>query len=656
MTGYLHPTTLFRLLAVLTLVVAPHAVRLPVWETALIAALMLWRVAATWRQWRMPPTVLKAALTAAAFAGVYASYGRVSGQTAGVALLVAMLVLKLTELRAKRDVMVLVFLMYFILITHFLFSQEIWTIAYLFAASVAITALLIDVNHAGGPLPAKPTLAMAGSIVAQSLPLMVLMFVLFPRVPGPLWGLPADSGAARSGLSDSMSPGDISRLIESDEVAFRVRFEGEAPPHQALYWRGPVFWHFDGRAWESGFRGSRETEVPETRHAGSRHAYEVVLEPTRARWLFALDLPDPGRLPPNTRLNIDYQLLSTQIVRERVLYRAESVPDYVLQPALPDWMRVATTRLPKALNPRARRLAEDWRTQAPSDSAIVGLALAMYREQAFFYTLEPPRLGRDSVDDFLFGTRRGFCEHYASSFTYLMRAAGIPARVVTGYQGGTRNALSDYYIVRQSDAHAWSEVWLEGRGWVRIDPTAAVAPSRIERGIDNALGRTDRQADFLAGRISWIRLQYEIEARWDLINASWNRWVLAYGPELQQQLLGRFGLVDWRSLVLALTFCLSAALAVAGVLLMRRAAPPRPRERAVRLWRTAQKRLARKGLVQRPGEGPRDFAERVIRARPALEPAMRRALNAYLRLRYSGESGVHLERQLAAAVASLARR
>lgn len=655
MNDYLHPTTLFRLLAVLVLVVAPHAVRLPAWESALIALLMGWRAVAALRQWRMPHSALKAALTIAAFVGVYLTYNRVSGQSAGVALLVAMLVLKLTELRARRDVMVLVFLMYFILITHFLFSQEIWTIAYLFGSAMAITAVLIDVSHAGAPLSTRPTLRLAGAIVVQAVPLMLLMFVLFPRVPGPLWGLPADSGSARSGLSDSMSPGDIARLIESSEVAFRVRFEGDPPAQQDLYWRGPVFWNFDGRTWEPGFRGPREAQAPVASLGAKRFRYEVVLEPTRTDWLFAIDLPAQDRLPANSRLNADYQLLSGKIVRERILYRAESAPDYLLEPELDEAQRRATTRIPREGNAGARELAQTWRSEVGSDQAFVERVLGHFRNEPFFYTLEPPRLSRNSVDDFLFESRRGFCEHYASSFTFLMRAAGIPARVVTGYQGGTRNAFSDYFVVRQSDAHAWSEVWLPERGWVRVDPTAAVAPNRIERGINDALGLPDQSADYLAGRISWIRVRYEFEARWDLANAQWNRWVLAYGPELQQELFGQWGLQGWRNLLLALTLAVSAVLAVVGWVLMRRSAPRRPQERALRLWQAAGRRLARKGLVQRPGEGPRDFADRVIHERPALEPAMSAAVEAYLRLRYANERSGDLERRLAEAVQLIKR-
>lgn len=655
MREYLPQRSLWRILGVLGFVIAPHFMRLPVWESAVVVGLCLWRLFASLRQWRMPNTWLKAALTIGAFAGVYFSYGRVSGQHPGIALLVIMLALKLTELRARRDVMVTVFILYFLLVTHFLYSQELWTIAYLLISAGAITAVLVDVNHANEPLPARVALRLGGVMVAQALPVMLLLFVLFPRVPGPLWGLPSDSGAARSGLSDSMSPGDISQLAQSDEIAFRVRFFGPVPPPQQRYWRGPVFPFFDGRTWAGGFRGTRDFEPPPVELSGPFYDYEVTLEPTRTHWLFALELPRGRDLPPLTRLNADYQLVHRDTVRERLQYRLASQPSYRLQPELPAWLANTTRRLPQGYNPRAVELAQGWRAAAQRDEDVIAAALRLFHEQAFVYTLEPPALGRDSIDEFLFETRRGFCEHYAGSFTFLMRAAGLHARVVTGYQGGEKNAFGDYYVVRQSDAHAWSEVWIAGRGWMRVDPTAAVAPNRVERGAGAALGLAAGADDYLQGRLSWTAVKYMIEARWDWINARWNGMVLAYGTELQREFLSRFGLDDWSRMVLALTFGLTGTLAVLGLVLMRRSSAPPVTDRALRLWRRAVKRLARGGLEQLPGEGPRDYVERVCRSRPELAAPLQAVLGPYLQLRYLGAADAAVERELAQAIRRLPR-
>jgi protein-glutamine gamma-glutamyltransferase len=652
-TDLLPQSALLRLLACLSVVLAPHLLRLPIWASALVVGVIVWRGLAVFKQWRaLLPSWLRVALTLSAFTGIYESFGRISGQTAGVALITVMAALKLTELKARRDTVVMVFLMYFILITHFLFSQELWTAAYLLICASAITAILIEANHPGGALPPRTTFRLATRLVLQALPLMVLIFILFPRIPGPLWGLPSDSGAARSGLSDSMAPGDISSLIQSNEVAFRVRFDGAPPEPRERYWRGPTFGHFDGHQWDAGVRPEGSAN-PVAELEGPAYGYEIVLEPNRARWLLALDLPERADLPENSRLDPDYQLvLDKGEVRERMLYRLRSHTRYRLQPELPPALATVMTRLPKNSNPRAQALAQGWRDQGLPPAAIIDTALRMFREQQFFYTLQPPALGRNAVDEFLFDTHRGFCEHYASSFTLLMRAAGIPARVVTGYQGGERNAVGDYYLVRQSDAHAWSEVWLDGRGWVRVDPTAAVAPSRIERGLGPSLSGIESLPGFLdPSRRNGFR--FNLEARWDWVNAQWNRWVLGYGPELQQEFLRYFGLLNWSDMILALTVLLSAGLGIFGLLMLRAARVQPKIDPALRAWRRLQRRLAAAGLPQKAEEGPRDYAERVSRARPDLAATMNAALAAYLQARYYDAQPEARQRQLTAAIAQV---
>lgn len=640
---YLSQASLLRLLAVMALIIAPHLGRLPIWEVPLVIGMLGWRALAVLRQWRMPPRWLKVLFTLLVFAGVQYSYGRTHGQAAGVALFIVMLSFKLMEIRERRDVMVTVFLMYFVLITHFLYSQEIWTILYLLVCATAITAVLIEASHPGSALPPRVTGRLAMRQMAEALPLMVVFFLLFPRIPGPLWGLPSDGGAAgRTGLSDSMAPGDIASLIESDEPAFRVEFDGEAPPKSQMYWRGPVFWFYNGRAWKTGFRGDgRQVPVAETR--GEPLRYRMTLEPTGQHWITALELVDRRALPADTGLNIDYLLQYKRRIGERVLLELQSFPDFTLEPELSAFKRQQATRLPQGFNPETEALAERWRERGLGDVQIVNAALQMFRQQPFVYTLQPPTLGRHAVDDFLFDTQRGFCEHYASSFTVLMRAAGVPARVVTGYQGGEENRIGDYYVVRQSDAHAWSEVWLDGQGWVRVDPTGAVAPDRIELGIESALSAADGLPSFLSSRTA---LRYWLEARWDLANAYWNRWVLAFGPEMQQALLERFGLVGTRSMIIALTVMVTVLLSVFGLFALRRARPSRADDTPQRLWRVLEKRLATLGAVRAGGEGPRDFVERVSREHPELRGRLELALRHYLTLRYLGQADAEREQAL----------
>ena len=663
---YLARASLLRLLAVLALVVAPHLVRMPPWIGITVVAIGLWRAAAALRQWPLPPQWLKVILVLAAFVGVSVTFGRVNGQHAGAALLVVMLALKLTEMRSRRDVLVVVSLCYFTMLTHFLFSQELWTILYLFACAVVVTAMLIEANHVGALSP-RVSLRRAGWTVAQAVPLMLLLFVLFPRVPGPLWGLPADAGAARSGIADTMAPGDIARLIESDEIAFRVRFLGPVPPMDRLYWRGPVLSYFDGRQWRAPFHGDdyfrmarsggvlNAYEPAPAELSGTPVRYEVTLEPNRQNWLFALDLPSRSALPPDTALTGYYQLLSREVIKERFRYATVSYTDYRLQPELEEQWQRSGRRLPEGLNPRTIALARQWRAEGLDDEQVIRRALTMFRTERFYYTLQPPPLGTNMVDEFLFDTRRGFCEHYAGAFTVLMRAAGIPARVVVGYQGGELNALGDYYVVRQSDAHAWSEVWLAGRGWVRVDPTAAVAPNRIEKGISEALSDSELPTFLRRHGMGLMYWRLRASVAWDWINVKWDRWVLGFNPDRQLEFLSRFGLDDWSKMVLALTVLLVTVASAIGLLVMRQMRAAAPTDEALRLWRRATRLLAGKGLPQGHAEGPRDYAERIAQQRPDLAGPLRRLASAYLAARYYEDRPLAAQRELAEALRALAR-
>jgi len=644
---YLPLATLIRLLSVLALALAPHALRLPPWETALIVALLVWRGLAAHKQWRMPPTWLKLMLTVLAIVAVVSSLGGIRGQTSGTALLCIMAALKLLEFKGRRDVMVVVFLMYFMLLTHFLFSQELWTVAYLFVCVIAITAVLIECQHRGA-LPIRDTLRKGGSMVLQAVPLMLLLFVLFPRIPGPLWGLPSDAGAARSGLSESMTPGDISSLIQSDEVAFRVQFADPLPPPKQRYWRGPVFDHFDGRTWEEGFTSPmRGGAAPDIRMLSPPLRYEITLEAQRSRWLFALDMPDATSIPADAQFGREAQLMSIRPVIERRRYTLQSHVGYQLSINLTERDLARYTRLPETFNPRTAALAQTLRSQSASNDELIRAVLQIFNQQNFVYTLQPPLLGSNSIDDFLFNTRRGFCEHYASAFTVLMRAAEVPARIVTGYQGGQLNEIGDYYIVRQSDAHAWSEVWLAGQGWVRVDPTAAVAPERIELNLEAALGDSDELPSFLANR---TRLKYYFEARWDWINAQWNGLVLGYGPELQQQFLKRFGLAEMREMLLALTIGITLLLAVFGAMTIRKFAPAHNPDPVLREWLRLTRRLARHGLPQHPHEGPLDYTRRVAAARPDWAAQMQAITALYMNARYIDAADHAHVREMARAV------
>lgn len=640
-------TQRLRLIGCLTLVMAPHVTRVPIWISLFAGVVLAWQALGTLRGWRPAGRLLRAGLAITAFAGVYVGFGQVNGQQAGVALLMLMLTLKLTETHRHRDVVVLLGLCYFVLITHFLFSQSIAMAGFLGLTAWLITACFLDANHPQSPLALRTALRGSAALILQAVPVAAVLFVLFPRIPGPLWGLPSDAGVnARSGLSDSMQPGSINQLALSDEVAFRVRFDGQPPPPEQRYWRGPVLWAFDGRRWTRG-RLSRQYGAPQSNELrGEPLHYAVTLEPNRRNWLLALDLP--ASTPDNSAIGPAGSLYSQDKITERRLYRMTSYADYRLQLDPPRALLDYALRLPYTGNPRARELAQGWRKQGLSPEQIVDAALHRFTEQPFIYTLQPPPAnGADNIDHFLFETRRGFCEHYASAFTFLMRAAGIPARVVTGYQGGESGALGGYLIVRSSDAHAWSEVWLAGRGWARVDPTAAVAPERIESGLSAAMAAGE-PVPYMARHSG--ELLYQLQLGWDWVNASWDRWFLAYGPDLQNHFLSQIGLPDMRSMILALTGLLTAFLAVLGGVLLWQTRPRTTTDPAQAAWLRFCRRLERAGLRRRPQEGPMSFAERVTRAHPEWQLPVRRIVGLYIDLRYRDMRDTDAQHRLQRAV------
>ncbi|MCC6135473.1 MAG: DUF3488 and transglutaminase-like domain-containing protein [Candidatus Contendobacter sp.] len=625
----LTPLAVTWLLATLALAVAPHANELPLWLTPLFYAIVGWRGFIAIRGKPLPPRWLLLLVALLAGSGVLLEYRTLLGRDAGVALLTAMTACKLLETRGLRDGVVLVFLGYLLVMSTLLYSQEMLMVGYLFAVVVVMLAAqtMIHQQHAG--LIVLAPLRLAGKMAAQAIPVMLILFILFPRIPGPLWGLPKDAYQGRTGLSEEMSPGSVSALSQSDAVAFRVRFVGPPPPPKLLYWRGPVLWNFDGRRWTRHEELPANTPVAFTPE-GAAIEYTVIMEPSNRRWLLALDLP--ASLPPRTGMTPSFQLLRDQPVNEAYRYEVRSYLNYRTG-ELTATERSRALRLPPRGNARARELAAQWRARDAQPEALVNAALTLFREQAFYYTLTPPLLGAESVDDFLFRTRQGFCEHYASAFVFLMRSAGVPARVVTGYQGGEINALGDYLIVRQADAHAWAEVWLAERGWVRIDPTAAVAPNRIQDGLYAAIA-DEQTLPFLArrggGNAEWLR---QLALRWDALNTIWNEWVLAYGPDRQKEFLSGlgFGPLDWGDMTVAMVIALSSfGLLFAGLRWRSRWV----RDPVARAWQRFCVRLARRGLARSAHEGPLAFAERVAIQRPELAMRASEIGKLYAALRY----------------------
>jgi len=614
----------FALLAAgLAIVIAPHALRAPWWLTLLTAALIGWRGAAIAHRSLLPSSWPLLAIVVLGMLGVWLEYRAIFGRTPGIMLLVMFGGLKMLESRSQRDAAAVVFLTWFLAITNFLYTQSIPTALGMLAAVATTVAALVGL--AAPRRAPRANLRTASLLIGQAVPAALVLFLLFPRVQGPLWGLPQDAYSALSGLSDSMAPGNLSQLTLSDAIAFRVDFTGEAPARRNLYWRGPVLWDFDGRTWRVGSPGL--ADLPEPKN-GQRVEYSVMLEPHNRNWLFALETAE--LLPPRARYLDDGQIISPQPIRARMRYdmvsRVEADP--VADEDAPSLARAL--RLPQGFNPRARALAERWRASSAGDRQVLARAIEHFRGERLQYTTEPRLLGRDSVDEFLFDSREGFCEHFSSAFVFLMRAAGVPARVITGYQGGDMNPVDGRFTVRQSDAHAWSEVYLVGRGWTRVDPTALSVPRRLDEGLARSVAAAAALPLILRPEMEWLR---SLRYNWEALTHQWNLLVLGYNPERQRELMSWLGMrdADWLELASTLLAALGAFVLLLFAWMLRRFVRPDPVQAA---WRQFCRKLGARGVARAPHEGPRDYAERAARMLPSAQEPIRRVAALYIALRY----------------------
>lgn len=635
------------LIAQLAVVLAPLLRALPLVTCSVFGVLLLWR-ALLWVRRAPLPGKWVLGLTGMATLVITLALAMRSGGNIGrdlsVALLGAFLVLKLMESHTVRNGVLVTQLCCFLLLSQVLFDQPPWLAATMLGTVALLLRNWLLLLHPQARSRVSPMRVLA-RLVLMGLPCAAVLFLLFPRLDHPLWRLPQTADTAVSGLSDRMAPGSVGQLILSDDLAFRADFAGAPPPLDTLYWRGMVLWRFDGQTWTASSMRQRSapeaTEgVPNSADAVSRAPgmfdYNITLEPTRQRWLFALDRGLSIDARDGIGRSIDGEFISTQPLDQRVRYHARSeLPDRNRADRMDDARALDRLTQQMALtlppgNPQARALAAQWAELPPAER--VSAALKLFGRAPFAYTLEPEPLQDQQIDDFLFRTHRGFCEHYAGSFVFLMRAAGVPARVVVGYLGGEVNAVSGDIIVRQSDAHAWAEVWLDGRGWVRVDPTAAVAPQRVERGLAAAVPASE----FRSRRVeepSWLR-----SVRWgfDGLISGWNRWVLGYDRSRQARLFAWLGLdaADPR----AVLWGVSAIFLLAALPLLWQQRKPKP-DPVQAQWQRLCDRLARHGCPRSPVEGPMAYAERAAAQFPQAAQALRQAAAGYVALRYGRDDG-----------------
>ncbi len=617
------------LLFLVAALMAPHASNLSPAILGFFYTACAWRLLAQWHPILLPGRWVLLLLMLLALALVMLTTGLHDGRLAGTALLIVMLGLKLLELRARRDIHVTVFLGYFLVLTQFLYNQSLWLAAYLFLGVAALNVVQIGLNRVHVELGGQ--LRKALYMLAAALPLALVIFLLFPRLDSPLWAI--NTSSAVTGISGEMSLGDIGQLTSSQETAFRVRFFGKAPNPTQRYWRGPVLWKTDGRRWTAGRPPVRAARVPLPR--GAPIDYELILEPTGEYWLFGLDLVTD--LPAGTRLNHNLALVANQRVNKRFTYRARSDPDYRML-SLSMRERQLGLQLPDRISPRLQQLVAKWQTETDPQQPLqlVRRALAYFSEQPFVYTLSPgPLNSSDPIDEFLFDSRRGFCEHYAGSFALLMRLAGIPSRIVLGYQGGEKNPRAEHWVVRQSDAHAWTEVWIPALGWWRVDPTAAVAPERVEQSINSARSLDAGRVVFRTDSGGMIGELWR-EAVWlaDAVDLGWHRWVVGFSTERQQSLLDSLGLGGLDGLGLTLVMLVGCGLAGGFVLLMARLPKRRARDPLPLLWRQFVDKLRHRGLAVAPWYGPDTVCKEAGLRFPEAAEQLAIINRLYVQLRY----------------------
>ncbi|MCK4865433.1 MAG: DUF3488 domain-containing transglutaminase family protein [Gammaproteobacteria bacterium] len=640
------PAALILLLG-LFLVLLPHFLHLPLWLSIVTTALILWRACHELQLCKIPNKIVLFLLTIMLLTGIVFSYHTLIGRNAGSAMLLGLLCLKLFEIKSFRDVSIIINLALFSIVINFLFNQSIPVAFTMLLALIFLFTALISYQHDYKtlnkitPIPLnlirsneKQHFKLAFKMLSQAVPFAIVLFILFPRVNGPLWGLPEDAFSATTGLSDKMSPGRISQLSNNTSVAFRVKFNSAIPLPNTLYWRGPVMWNFDGYNWTAPEKERIALSQFKFTGLGDKTLYSITLQPHNDFWMFALDIP--STLPADSQLSADMQVLSILPVQKLKRYEISSYTKY----QLPNNPKVSFTRylkLPDAQGAslvKSRLLMQELNDVSKPQQTINNV-LNYFASQDFYYTRQPPLLYNNPIDEFLFDTKRGYCEHYASSFTVLMRIAGIPARVVTGYQGGEINPIDNYMTLRQSDAHAWSEVYIENIGWVRVDPTAAIPPGNIENTDDALRLNSNLKNPSHLFKSSWLSKQIkQMRFAWDAVNNRWNQWVLGYDNKRQKSLFSAIGIpeITWQGLSQLLFSILGVLTALLAFIIFSNQA--KQKNIIQNTYFKFLKKMKKRGLTKFLSEGADDFCYRAIVKLPEQKLAIEQITLLYQQLRY----------------------
>ena len=621
------------IIAVLGIVIGPLLLNMPLWVSGWCVSFWIYALWVHRGKWPRPGWKTRLFFTALGCMIVLIFLGGITlDSQAFIGLLCVMAGLKPLEARNHRDRVITLFMAYFIIIISLFSIENLVITVYMFISVLATTTCLVHINQPGRMF--KVNLRLVSLIMLQAIPLMVLLFILFPRLEGSMFSLPGRF-AGRTGFTETLQPGSISQLVRVDQTAFRVQFDRNIPEASDLYWRGLVLWHFDGTYWTQGSIPQRNKRFIRT---DNYFEYDIILEPHRKQHLFALDVPISA--PRFTTLTEDFTLKTRWPVRTVQRYRVRSTREIPSQ--LKTTQQILAQQLPVVGNPKSRTLAETWASRLDSPQAILAEAVRYFEQNEFFYTLQPGLLDENPVDDFLFNTHSGYCEHFASAFAFLMRAAGIPARVVVGFLGGDLNPYGNYLIVKQYHAHAWVEVFLKNQGWMRVDPTALVAPERVSMGIVGSLASDDlpdflNQSSAQQVRAFIQRISYMADA----INLRWNAWFMEYSRVEQTGLLRKVLTHFSQTRIVWITALVSliAVLMVWGWIRYRAQSRFYPQDQIQETYHSFCRKLERIGIEKHPAQGPLDLADWINMHRPNLKQQVAVILDAYVALRYKRDRG-----------------
>ncbi|TAK60672.1 DUF3488 and transglutaminase-like domain-containing protein [Methylobacter sp.] len=628
------------LLSSIGLIVLPHVYNIPLTIFGFFCLLFGWRFIGIWKQNWLPGKLVILLLAVIGIALLYNQHQGLFGLDAGTNLFIIALGLKLLEIKKERDLYLISYLAFIVASSQFLYEQSMLMAAYILLVCCVLLATLISINSS--KVQIFGALKTAAIITAQSLPIAVALFILFPRIEAPRWMLFNEQPHARTGLSDSMEPGSISDLGVSEELVFRVKFAGAIPPSRQRYWRGPVLSYTDGKRWT---QAAVQKPLGKPVVTGTPYQYTILMEPQDKNWVFALDMPQEFSSP--LTLNADYQLTTSGRPDKRAEYKVTSYTNYKTGLINPSEYKAAT-QLPGEPSDKIKQLVSQLHGfDSPPDNFINQL-LNHFRTEDFHYTLTPPLMEENPIESFLFKTHYGFCSHYASAFVYLMRTAHIPARVVTGYQGGEMNKVGDFLEIRQADAHAWAEVWLENQGWVRVDPTAAIAQERIEQEIS-----ANRQTAYYGiptaniPAYNWLRKTRQL---WSSVDYNWHRWVINYDNKSQSNFLSSFGINDIKSMIYGMiAFIAPIIAALCWFMLYQK---PKTADKVLLIYNRFCKKLAKHGLLRGAGEGVKDFGERVKIKLPEQTANIDQITALFIKLRYGRVAAEEDFRQLKTLVGS----